>query len=782
MTRVRGTEGSGTEYGMSNVEKRERRTTAAFPLLRDRYVYLILIAVGVAARIPFLKNFDLVSYDGTYYIRQAESILAGAYRASVFPIGYPAFIALFIPLVRDGVRAAQTVSVLAGFGSLIVFHMLCTTFVRRRHAFLAGLVLACTPLFLRYATVTMSESIYLFWILLGLLLFVRERDVPFGLCMGMAAITRPEAIGVFGVLALLRIRRPRRIVTVLATFLAVYSINVAAQSMAARRLMLAPKTRAFGGSAEYWKVREAWIEFEGKETFLEEAVEEGGKRNIAADYLSRMPRELALLARHASPVLLLLALYGICRRRLFLISAFVPFAVFPIFTSRTDPRFVLPFIPCLILYAFIGLDGLPARGIFRAVSALLALSVVSCILINGDQLTEPVSEGYGWTKPMGRSLREKMNPGDAVADRKPYFAFYAGGDYVEIPVAHYDETVGFLAANGIEYLVLHSGTIHQLRPKLLPLLFDWTVINGELRYEQVFFQDDVLLYRRVSGTDPVRRDVIERFDEASIYGPSWSPDGTRIAFRVVDASGREGIYVIVPDGGRSRRIIKTEGLEDPISWSPDSKRIAFSSRYRGNLDIVAYDVDGTLSRITSHEGSDISPSWSHDGTEIVFCSDRGGQWDIWIKNLESGTLAQVTADGGYRHPSFSPGGDRIAWIRGGEGLSIYDRAAGTVARARAPSDVLYRPAWSPDGGFIAVTGRDWGSTDVYIVTADAANAALLTKTVRHESQPAWRPDGAAIAAITRDGNASRLSVLTGIEPYRERLLKPYRFAVLAYER
>lgn len=528
-------------------------------------------------------------------------------------------------------------------------------------------------------------------------------------------------------------------------------------------------------------MREAWIESEKKDVFLEEAIEEGGEQHVFLNFLKRLPRELVLLARRASPVLLLLALYGIWRRRLFLISSFAPFAVFPLFTAQTDPRFILPFIPCLILYAFIGLDRLPSRKVFQSVSVLLALSVVSCILINGDQMSKPVSEGYGWSKRMGLSFRDRVSPGDAVADRKPYFAFYAGGNYVEIPVAQYDDTIEYLASNGVEYLVLHSGTIHQLRPKLLPLLFDWTVINGELRYRQVFFQEDVVVYRKSLNSDPVERERLERFDDASIYGPSWSPGGTRIAFRVIGASEPDGIYIISPGGGRSRRIIKTEGLRDPIAWSPDSKRITFSAAYRGNLDIVSYGFDGALSQITSHEGSDTSLSWSPDGREIVFCSDRTGRREIWIKNVAGGSLTQLTTDGGNKHPCFSPGGDHIAWVREREGLYIYDRAIGAVTRARAPSNVSFRPAWSPDGGFLAVTGQDWESTDVYIVTADGGNTVLFTKTVRHESQPAWHPDGAAIATITRSGSASELSVLTGIEPYRERLLTPYRFAVLGYE-
>lgn len=749
-------------------------------LVRDGYFYLVIIAVGVIVRLPFLKAFDLVSYDGTYYIHQARSMLAGAYRSSVFPIGYPLFIALFIPFVRDGVRAAQTVSFLAGLGSLIVFYVLGKLYIRRSQALIACLVLAITPLFIRYSTTTMSEAVYIFWILLGLLLFAREKDLLSGLFMGIAAITRPEAIGIFAVLALLRSRKPKRLAMIVSAFLVTFSINLAVLSIAAGKLVLMPKASAFGIHAEYWKVREAWIEFEGKDEFLKEVAEEMGERNIAVGYLKRLPKELLLLARHASPVLLLLALYGMYRRRIHLLAAFVPFFVFPLFTSRTDPRFVLPYIPWLILFSFIGLSNVRKRNQSRSLLAALLLTVAFSAVFNREQVIRPVSEGYEWAKRIGLSIRDKVKPGDTVADRKPYFAFYAGGDYVEIPVAQYDDTMEYLASNEVDYLVLHSGTIHQLRPALLPLLFDWTVINGELRYRQIFYQDDMLLYERNLNAEPLRRERLALIPDAQVYGPSWSPDGKRIAFRMLGETGKEGIYIItLPDDG-PHRIMKAESIADPITWSPDSRQIAFSGPYGGNLEILAFDVSGELIRITSHEGADTSPFWSVDGREIVFCSDRSGRKEIWIKDIETGAVTQLTTNGGYSHPSISPDGKRIAWIRKGEGLCIHDRSSGAVVRARGPLKVAFRPEWSPDGGFIAVTGSDWGSTDVYMVTADGLNAVLLTKTAWHEYQPAWRPDGAALVTVVRKERETELSMLTEIEPYKERLLTPYRFGVLGY--
>lgn len=730
---------------------------------------MLLILLSVLVRIPFLRTFDLVAYDGPYYINLARLLLRGAYQPSVIPIGYPAFIALFIPLLRDGVRAAQAVSFLACIGSLIVFYSLCKQFVKRSHAFAASLILAITPLFIRLSMMTLSESVYIFWILLGLLFFARRRELNSGLCLGIASVTRPESIAILGVLAVLKIRKPKRLLLILAGFAVVYAVNVTVQSGVAGRLVLVPKTNLFGTSAESWKLREQTLEFSVKERLFEGFSKEKGEEGVLADYSRRLPQELMLLFRHASPVLFLLALYGICMRRLFLLALFVPFLFFPFLTVRSEPRYILPYIPGLVLYAFVGLERIKKHKVLVILSVLLAISAVTGLIVNRDQLIQPVSDGFQWAKRVGRSFRDRVEPGDRIADRKPYFAFYSGGEYFEIPIAPIDNTIEYLAANDVKYLILHVQTIHMLRPQLLPLMYDLNFIKSELRYSQVLLQPEVIIYRRELDSDPLERRRLVQSGEMLIYGPAWSRDGEKIACRGREPSGEGGIYVISPDGGEARRIIAETGIEDPITWAPDSKRIAFAANYEGNADIYIYNGTGEHERITSHEGLDISPSWS--GDEMVFCSDRSGASDIWLKNLDTGKLTRITTGGGYAYPSISPDGKRIAYIRVGEGLFVLERGSGTVTRAEAPRRVNYAPAWSSDAGYIAVTANDWGKTDVYIVAVDGRDAVLLTKTTSKEGQPVWSPDDQSIATVTWSGNATGLCILTGIEPYVDRLIR-----------
>jgi hypothetical protein len=756
----------------NEVTMRQKKGYAlSFPQ-RDRSIFITLILVGLLVRLPFLRTFDLVSYDGTYYIRQAGSILAGAYRPGVFPIGYPAFIALLTPVVRDGVRAAQLVSVLAGTGALVVFFLLCKKLMSRPFAVAASLILATIPLFIHMTTTTMSESLAIFWVLLGLLMFANERDFTAGICLGVASITRPESLAIAGILTLLLLRRPRRMIRFATGCALVYSVGVVIESVARGRLVLLRKSESFGSGSVNWKLREAWIEFGGKERALEDVAREEAETNFVLYYLRRLPREIILLIRHTMPVLFILALYGIWKKRHFTLVLFAPFVIFPLFTSRSEIRFVFPYLPGVILFALIGLEALRSTGMRKSLIALIVISIVTGWWINRDQVTLPVSNGYHWAKQVGAQIAPRIKPGDGFADRKPYLAFYAGGEYIEIPAAPYEEIIEHIYADNIEYLVLHDQTIKNFRPVLLPLLFDRTMIRGELRYAQWAHFPGVLIYRINREVElPEERQIFAGKGD-TLYGPVWSPDGSVIACRMHEKTGKGEIRVIDFRTGRSRLILLTSLIDDPISWSPDSKSIAFANYDSGNYDIYISRSSGEIERVTTDKAVDRSPSWSDDGRQIAFCSDRSGQSEVWIKDLDEGRLERMTDLGDCSFPSISPGGRYVAFLRIGDGLYIHDRETLETIRALAPAKVDFKPSWSPDGRTIAVSARDWESMHVYLVTSDGSHAAIMTKAHNNEGQPAWSPDGRFIATVTISGGEMDLWLTDGVDPYIQRLHDP----------
>ncbi|MFA4948273.1 MAG: glycosyltransferase family 39 protein [Candidatus Krumholzibacteriia bacterium] len=583
-------------------KKKQARKTLQFS---DRYTYLLLLVVSVLVRIPFLKTYDMVTYDGTYYINHAKTFLGIMNNPIRFPIGYPIFIALFMPLIRDGVRAAQTVSFLAGLGSLLVFYSLAKRFVRKSCALAAAFILALTPLFMALSMLTLSESIYLFWVLLGLLFFAKDRDGLSGLFLGMAAITRPEALGILGVLAILRLRRPKKFLWMVAGFTCLFCVNVAVQSISLGKLTIYPHVISFGSNASSWKFREAWIDSPGKEKALEAIAKEGMRTNVFIDYLQRMPREVVSLILHVSPVIFILSLYGICRKRLFLLAALVPFVVFPLFTFRSEPRFIFPYVPVFILYAFIALDTFRDRRVCRTTFALLILSAASGVFINRAQLTVPILPGSEWAKEAATSFKGTIKPGARIADRDPFLAFYLEGTYVEIPIAPLDETLEYLAAHDTEYLVLHKGVINTLRSSLNPLLYDRAVIIGEMRFAQHgCYSNFVIIYKRIAGVEPVKERYLVPPLDGEISGLSWSPDGRSIAYCLRDTSGIGTIHSISPDGGSSRIIVADLNIDGQIAWAPDSKRIAFTSKRGGKKSVFVSSESGDARQVTSHPGTD----------------------------------------------------------------------------------------------------------------------------------------------------------------------------------
>lgn len=750
--------------------------------ISEPLVFIGLLLFGLLARVPFLKNFDLVAYDGTYYINQAKSFAGQSASTGSFPIGYPSLIALFLPIVRDGVRAAQTVSLLAGIGSVWLLYVLARRHVTRAHAFLVAFLLVATPLFLRLTMMTLSESVFLFWLLLGLWFYDCRKYLRFSLVMGLAAITRPEALGVFVILALLRRRPARRLVMMAASFLVVYSVNLVALSVILDRLVLVPKTEFFGTGASNWKGREAWGDFSGREE-LEETLEATDKSavDLLVDSIRRLPRETGLLGRHVMPVALLLGLFGIFRKRFYILACFLPLILYPIFTVRTEARYILPYVPFLLLYAVVGLEEIKSARVRDIAAGALVISAIAGAIINLEQLKTPVSDGFAWAKEAGAEWRGRIHFDDIVADRKPFFAFYAGAKYLEIPIAPYDDALERLSDQGVNYLSLHKETIDVFRPALKPLLYDAAVINGEIRFEQVDERGGVhLLYKRGRHGDGLDRKRITAPGQGLIIMPAWSPDGVHIAYRSAGPQDAGNIWISDRSGKEARVLLSESATRDPISWAPDSKRVAFANNSTGNLDVHILDTaTGESTRLTRDPGADRSPSWSADGSEVYFSSNRSGQEDIWSIEVETGRLARITHEGGCLFPAASPVGGRIAWIVPGRGVAIREMDSGQTFVVNDPREVRFAPAWSRDGEFLAVTATDWGGSDVYLIRVRNGAVLLLTKYASGDGMPSWGATNNEMVIVTNEDDDFGLWLLSGINAYLERLDSPSRTRTLS---
>jgi len=159
----------------------------------------------------------------------------------------------------------------------------------------------------------------------------------------------------------------------------------------------------------------------------------------------------------------------------------------------------------------------------------------------------------------------------------------------------------------------------------------------------------------LSGSDPPKAGPPKptmRSTQAEI-DPMYSPDGRKVAFSS-DRTGTWAIWVSDPDGRDPLQLTHGTGLwVGSPRWSPNGSLIAFDSVQEGKSEIYVVPAGGgDPRRITRHQADDVVPGWSRDGKWIYFASNRSGNVQIWKAPAATGeSLAtpalQVTQGGGF---------------------------------------------------------------------------------------------------------------------------------------
>ncbi|HEY0083425.1 MAG TPA: hypothetical protein VGB61_11580, partial [Pyrinomonadaceae bacterium] len=189
--------------------------------------------------------------------------------------------------------------------------------------------------------------------------------------------------------------------------------------------------------------------------------------------------------------------------------------------------------------------------------------------------------------------------------------------------------------------------------------------------------------------------------------PSVSPGRSEIAF----VSGGD-IWTVPLAGGEARLLVSHAANESRPVYSPDGRRLAFTSNRTGGGDIyvLAFDT-GELRRVTFDDSNDQLDAWSRDGRWLYFSStsrDIAGMNDIFRVSPEGGTPMSVSADR-YTNEFFSapsPDNSAVAFAARGiasgqwwrKGRSHIDESEiwvlrGVNAQTGAPSTAAAAPAY-----------------------------------------------------------------------------------------
>ncbi len=265
-----------------------------------------------------------------------------------------------------------------------------------------------------------------------------------------------------------------------------------------------------------------------------------------------------------------------------------------------------------------------------------------------------------------------------------------------------------------------------------------------------------------------------------------------------DATNRMQVFSSDPQGGQRRKLTNSEGDKAGPSWSRDGTRIAFMLRPAGQFEIWVMDADGGNQKqlVTTRAGDNIGPSWSPDGSKILFFSTRSGSYDIYVidadgrneRRLTTNTVPIVkgTVPVVSGHPDWSPDGSKIVFssnraTRKSFQIYVMDADGSNVRQLTQPllpdfPDATV-PAWSPaQGGKIVFwSGIEHRHGEICAMDADGGNRRQLTDQPGgvNSDNPAWSSDGRYIIFGT---SRSRVCVETWMmdpDGSNQRLLLPF---------
>jgi TolB protein len=124
---------------------------------------------------------------------------------------------------------------------------------------------------------------------------------------------------------------------------------------------------------------------------------------------------------------------------------------------------------------------------------------------------------------------------------------------------------------------------------------------------------------------------------------AWSPDGKWLAFGAGRFSTGIELYIMEANTGLVRRITDNAYRDDSPAWSPDSRRLVFTSAEDGYNRLYIIDIESGERHLLTNATFGYMPAWSPDGAQIVFGSNHATRYtDLYMINADGTGLRPLT--------------------------------------------------------------------------------------------------------------------------------------------
>jgi tricorn protease len=254
-----------------------------------------------------------------------------------------------------------------------------------------------------------------------------------------------------------------------------------------------------------------------------------------------------------------------------------------------------------------------------------------------------------------------------------------------------------------------------------------------------------------------------------VSAPALSADGKSVVFEWID-----DLWTVPADGGEAVRVVEQAGRDAYPRFTPDGKRIVFSSDRSGSMQVYSISTAGgeTVRHTWHSEGNELE-CLSPDGTRAIVrgLRERAGfrATRLMEISLIEDTRERMLFDATATSAAWSPDGSRILFCRSGEQLYRkgyrgsrasqiweYDLKTGSFSCRIAEQSESRFPIWNADGkGFHFVSGRS-GVANVWLAR-DGAEPVAVTD---------FKDDGAQLRDVSADG--ATLLFHRGLELFRFR--------------